>query len=228
MRLTELARPRFERLETRLAAGDMARLREAGSARNLTPSGLLCAGYAEVLAMWSQTGRFTINLTTFNRLPLHPDIDSVVGDFTSTTLLSVDATANTFTARAQAIQQQIFRDLEHREFGGVDVLRLIRSDPRRREDALAPVVFTSTLLPAAGPGGPAMPAAPSWPARVAYSVSQTPQVLLDSAQRGGHLEGGSRLPGARAPRFDLQLRAGGGERRRHPVHQGRRRRAPAA
>nr|AGS49688.1 long-chain-fatty-acid--CoA ligase [uncultured bacterium esnapd14] len=174
--LTELARPRFTRLETHLDVGDVARLREHGSARNLTPSGVLCAGYADVLAMWSQTGRFTINLTTFNRLPLHPDIDAVVGDFTSTTLLAVDATGDTFTARAQALQQQIFRDLEHREFGGVEVLRLIRSDPARRAEAFAPVVFTSTLLP---DGGATRPEAPAWPAKVAYSVSQTPQVLLD-------------------------------------------------
>lgn len=177
--MAELSSPRFTRLETRLSAAELARLREDGSARNLTPSGLLCAGYAEVLAMWSQTSRFTINLTTFNRLPLHPDIDAVVGDFTSTTLLAVDAAGETFTERAQALQQQIFRDLEHREFGGVDVLRLIRRDPRRRADALAPVVFTSLLLPAAARGRPAVPTGPAWPAKAVYSVSQTPQVLLD-------------------------------------------------
>ncbi|GIH03445.1 hypothetical protein Rhe02_15120 [Rhizocola hellebori] len=178
-RLSELSSPRFARLETRLSRADLARLREHGSARNLTPSGLLCAGYADVLAMWSQTSRFIINLTTFNRLPLHPDIDAVVGDFTSTTLLAVDATGATFTKRAQAMQQQIFRDLEHREFSGVDVLRLIRRDPSRRDNAFAPVVFTSMLLPAVSPDRQRVPTGRAWPAQVAYSVSQTPQVLLD-------------------------------------------------
>ena len=38
-----------------------------------------------------------MNVTTFNRLPIHPQIDDLVGDFTSLTLLGVDhAAADTF------------------------------------------------------------------------------------------------------------------------------------
>jgi amino acid adenylation domain-containing protein len=167
--------PRFQRLEGGLDAADWAMLIDAAATRKLTPSGLLCAAFADVLAMWSQSGRFTLNLTTFNRLPLHPDIDAVVGDFTSTTLLAVDATAQTFAARAARLQHQVFADLEHRQFGGVEALRLLRTDPRRRGDALAPIVFTSMLdLEVAGPESTT-----AWDATPVYSVSQTPQVLID-------------------------------------------------
>lgn len=173
---SEVGRPRFERLEARLGVAEWARLRETSAVRNITPSGVLCAGYADVLAMWCQAARFTLNLTTFNRLPVHPEIDGVVGDFTSTTLLAVDASAATFTQRARGLQLQIFRDLEHREFSGVEVLRALRKDPRRRRDVFAPVVFTSTLLPDLTDEAPS---APPWKAQTVYGVSQTPQVLLD-------------------------------------------------
>jgi nonribosomal peptide synthetase protein BlmIV len=174
--LPEIFQPRFERLEDHVDAANWAALRTAAAARGLTPSGLLCAAFADVLAMWSQRARFTINLTTFNRLPLHPDVESMVGDFTSTSLLAVDATAASFAARAARLQEQIFRDLEHRMFSGIEVLRLLRASPRSRADALAPIVFTSTLLPE--PASAAV-SPPAWDARLAYSVSQTPQVLLD-------------------------------------------------
>jgi nonribosomal peptide synthetase protein BlmIV len=167
-------RPRFSRLEGRLDAPRWAMLRQRAAGRKLTPSGLLCAAYADVLALWSQTSRFTINMTTFNRLPLHPDVERLVGDFTSTTLLTVDATARTFAERAGRVQAQIFADLEHRQFGGVDVLRLLRADSRQRAAAWAPIVFTSMLVPE-----PDHPPTTPWKGSVAYAISQTPQVLLD-------------------------------------------------
>ncbi len=153
------------------------RIRGAGAERNLTPSGVLCAALAEVIAMWSQTSRFLLNLTTFNRMPLHPDVDRVVGDFTTTTILAVDASAPTFAGRAQRLQTQIFRDLEHRSFSGIDVLRSLRRDPRRRVEVQAPVVFTSLLVP--DRTRVSAPAPPAWDATVAHAVSQTPQVRLD-------------------------------------------------
>ena len=74
-----------------------ARARAAGSASRrarpqagLTPPAVLLAAFAEVLAAWSKSPRFTLNLTLFNRLPLHPQVDELVGDFTSLTLLAVD------------------------------------------------------------------------------------------------------------------------------------------
>ncbi len=173
--LAEIRQPVFERLSARLDAPSWATLRRDAARRNLTPSGVLCAAFAEVLALWSQQRRFVINLTTFNRRPLHPDVDTVVGDFTSTTLLAVDAAADTFATRAGRLQEQIFADLEHRAFGGVEVLRLLRRRSESRADAMAPVVFTSTLVPEPALGGEP----PPWDVSPVYSVSQTPQVLLD-------------------------------------------------
>ncbi|WP_274918766.1 non-ribosomal peptide synthetase [Streptomyces sp. WZ-12] len=177
-RPTELTGATFHRLHTELAPAAWQAVRTWSAAADLTPSATLCAAFCEVLAAWSDSPRFTLNVTTFNRLPLHPDVDALVGDFTATTLLAVDGSGeSSFPARAKRLQDQLWRDLDHRTVTGVEVLRMLRGkDPRRRDDSAMPVVFTSTLL-----SDGALPAAqvPAWRARTVYAVSQTPQVLLD-------------------------------------------------
>ncbi len=150
------------------------RARAAGA--ELTPAALVCAAFCEVLAQWSDDARFTLNLTTFHRPPLHPGVDDIVGDFTTTTLLAVDGEGETFADRAQRLQQRIWQDLEHRVVSGVEVLRMLRRERGDRDGGRMPIVFTSTLLPA----GAAPQVTPlSWRVRPVYAISQTPQVLLD-------------------------------------------------
>ncbi|ACU37559.1 amino acid adenylation domain-containing protein [Actinosynnema mirum] len=173
----ELTAPRFHRVHAELPQDRWRAVRDWAASTGLTPSAVLCTAFSEVLARWSDSPRFTVNVTTFNRLPLHPDVDSLVGDFTTTTLLAVDgARGATFAARARHLQERLWQDLEHRLVSGVDVLRMLRRRPDRRDEAMMPVVFTSTLLP-----GDALPGAgaPAWRARTVHAVSQTPQVLLD-------------------------------------------------
>ncbi|AHM08127.1 Phenyloxazoline synthase mbtB [Mycobacterium tuberculosis variant bovis BCG str. ATCC 35743] len=72
-------------------------------ARGITPAMTLAAAFANVLARWSASSRFLLNLPLFSRQALHPDVDLLVGDFTSSLLLDVDLTgARTAAARAQA------------------------------------------------------------------------------------------------------------------------------
>ena len=85
-----IAKPLFVRRRWLVDAERWQALKDMGTRAGLTPSGLLLAVYAEVLAHWSKRQDFTINLTLFNRLPFHPQIDEVVGDFTSLTLLAVN------------------------------------------------------------------------------------------------------------------------------------------
>jgi mycobactin phenyloxazoline synthetase len=74
-------------------------------ARGITPAMALAAAFANALARWSATSRFLLNVPLFGRQALHPDVDQLVGDFTSSLLLDVDLTdARTPTARAQVVQ----------------------------------------------------------------------------------------------------------------------------
>lgn len=111
----------------------------------LTPSGILLAAFAEVLTVWSKSPQFTISLALFNRLPLHPQVYDILGDFISVTLLKVDNSASeSFTDRSIRLQRQLWQDLEHRYFSGVGVTREIARRKGRLPRAI-PVVFTSTL-----------------------------------------------------------------------------------
>ncbi|HSU84507.1 MAG TPA: AMP-binding protein, partial [Thermoanaerobaculia bacterium] len=183
--LASLDRPRFARRAGRLEAAAWAGLRERATAAGVTPSGLLLAAFSEVLATWSKSPRFTIVLTLFNRLPFHPQVDLLVGDFTSTSLLAVDAAPGApLRDKVRRLQQRLWEDLDHRYVSGVQVLREL-SQGRGPARAAAPVVFTSTLGLRGLDGGSEL----DLPGRVVHSLSQTPQVLLDHqvSERGGAL-----------------------------------------
>ena len=151
-------------------------LSERAARAGLTLSSLLCAVFAEVLAAWSQRSRFSINVLYSRRLPLHPQVDRLVGNFASTVLLEVDGRFPTFEARARALQDRLWRDLQHGVIGGVEVLREVNRLSGGSTRAAMPVVFSS-LLPLAG-SEPAGAAREGWPELVFSSV-QTPQVALE-------------------------------------------------
>jgi len=186
-----LDRPHFSRRTARVDAASWKRLKERGSRVGLTPSGLLLAAFSEVLATWSASPRFTLTLTLFNRPPVHPQIDALVGDFTSLTLLAVDASlGGGFETRARAIQERLWQDLEHRAVSGVRVLREL-ARVQGRQISL-PVIFTSALglqqeesaEAFAGPGD-AFPQDAGITSEPVWGVSQTPQVWIDH-QVGEH------------------------------------------
>ncbi|MEM6451445.1 MAG: amino acid adenylation domain-containing protein [Cyanobacteria bacterium P01_D01_bin.105] len=181
---SQVTSPRFERRSGQLEAAKWAQLKQLANKASLTPSGVVLAAFSEVLATWCHSPKFTLNLTLFNRLPLHPDVNKVVGDFTASLLLAVDnsasnSDADSFVQRAQRLQNQLWDDLEHRAVSGVQVLRELAKLPQngggtKGRGALMPVVFTSTL-------NQAIPKREQniWESETVYSVSQTSQVYLD-------------------------------------------------
>lgn len=130
-----------------------------------------------MLAIWSKNPRFTINLTLFNRLPLHPESNSIIGDFTSVNLLEIDtSTPPTFAARMDQQQERLWQDLDHRYFSGIQVMRELARFQRVGPTAIMPVVFTSLLNLGEQNDGT------TWVSRLGqrvYAIAQTPQVYLD-------------------------------------------------
>ena len=171
-----IEKPRFERRHFTLDEPKWKRLKEHAQRRDLTPSGLLLAAFAEVLEFWSQSPRFTINLTQYNRLPLHPQVNDIIGNSISVVLLAVDNSADdTFAGRAARVQQQLWRDLDHTYVSGVRVIRELARKQGHAPGALMPVVFTSILgLQALGRSSLG-----SGFGEPVYTISQTPQVWLD-------------------------------------------------
>jgi len=177
--LTAVKHPRFVRRTGKLESYTWSFLRNKATQVGVTPSGLLLAAFAEILAVWSQSPKFTINLTLFNRLPLHSEVNQIVGDFTSVNLLAVDnSDQDSFAVRAQRIQKQLWKDFDYRYVSGVKVLRELARIQGQSSSALMPVVFTSALTQS-GQSKQSLPIPMACLGEPVYGSGQTPQVYLD-------------------------------------------------
>ncbi|MFE6686303.1 amino acid adenylation domain-containing protein [Streptomyces sp. NPDC057743] len=160
-------RSRLSRRETVFPADLWQALQQRAERRGLTPSNVLYAAYAEVLAQWGGSRHFLLNNMVTHRMPLHPQIGEVVGNFASLYPLEVDWRADEpFAERARRLQGQVMSDMEHTYWSGVKVLQglnQVRGTPGR---APCPFVVTSGLYMGRMD-------------RPVFSTLETPQVVLD-------------------------------------------------
>ena len=167
--------PRFVRRRGRLDPNGWAQLCALSRGRGLTASALLLTVFGAVIARASRVGSFCMNLTLFDRPPWHPDINGIVGDFTSVVLVEVHwRSQDSLSDFANAIQSQLWTDLEHSEVSGVQVVREIMRSGLRVERRY-PVVFTSALHTSAAVSGHTLIEHDD----IAFDIAQTPQVWLD-------------------------------------------------
>ncbi|HEY0449711.1 amino acid adenylation domain-containing protein [Actinophytocola sp.] len=165
-----IGRPSFGRRTAVLSAPRWAALTEAALDRGLTPESVLLAAYCEVLRAWSRRTDFTVALSLLDRLPLHPGVDDIVGNFLAPSLLAVEGAEPTFEERAAAVRARAEQDAAHQAFGGIRVLRELTR--RQGRSVAMPVVFTSML----GAGGDAL----GLFGDLVHELSQTPQVWLEN------------------------------------------------
>jgi mycobactin phenyloxazoline synthetase len=143
--------------------------------RGVTPAMMFAAAFAHTLACWSSSSRFLLNVPLFGREALHPDVDSLVGDFTSSLLLDIDLTGtSTAAARARAVQDAMRSAAAHSGYPGLSVLRDLAR--YRGTPVLAPVVFTSAL----GLGELFCADVTETFGTPGWIISQGPQVSLDA------------------------------------------------
>jgi amino acid adenylation domain-containing protein len=167
-----IGRPHFRRLQLMLAAEDYRRLGARLKQYHFTPAAALCTAYLKVLSCFSGNRAVTLNLTLFNRLPLHQDVPRLLGDFTNIALIAYQPrSGSTLAQELEAVQSQLWKAIEYRTYNGFNLLReLAREAPGR---AVMPVVFTSLL------SGDATTADLPADLKEVYATSQTPQVVLD-------------------------------------------------
>jgi aryl carrier-like protein len=165
----DVVSPKFGRRELRLNRERWHAMKSQARRHGVTPSTVLLAAYAEVLGAWSGRKDLTLTLTLFDRGDAHPDVDKILGDFTSVLLVAYEPVAGEpWLDSVRRLQSQLWRDLDHREAPGIWVLRELARSGRR---ASFPVVFTSVI----GLASDIVDTLP-WPE---WSISQTPQVWLD-------------------------------------------------
>ncbi|KUF36531.1 MULTISPECIES: non-ribosomal peptide synthetase [Lysinibacillus] len=165
---------RFEQFNFLLPKHEWQSLSQKAKEHRLTPSSIILTAFAEIIGVWSKQSHFCLNITMLNRPTIHAQIHDIVGDFTTINLLEIYAKRDrAFYEHAAEIQQQLWTDLEYRDFSGIEVLRELKR--QRNRDVIIPVVYTSTL--GAEVNSHMSDNEPKL--KLAYKISQTPQVWID-------------------------------------------------
>lgn len=147
----------------------------AAHRRGLTPAMAVAAAYSNALARWSTSSRFLLNLPMFGREPYHPDVDKLVGCFTSSLMLDIDlAATDSAAARARAVQETLHATAQHSAVSGLSVLRDMSR--HRGTQTLATIVYTSAL----GLGDLFAGDVTDQFGEPVWTISQGPQVLIDA------------------------------------------------
>lgn len=156
----------FTRLEDAVDAHGWAVIQKTAGGRRVTGTALVAAALGEVLRRWGAGERFVITVPTFVASRASEEYAGVVGDFTSTILLEVDGSGDSFATRAQTVQRQLWSDLPHSAFSGIHVARemarasgatqvsfpfvltsLLGQPPRRYHTDLGVSTYTNTKTP---------------------------------------------------------------------------------
>ncbi|WP_367129377.1 amino acid adenylation domain-containing protein [Saccharothrix sp. HUAS TT1] len=160
-------RSELNRRELVLPAEQWTALKRRARSHGLTDSNVVYAAYAEVVATWSGAKHFLLNNMVTHRLPLHPQIGEVMGNFASLYPLEVDWRGDEpFEAKARRLRAQVLQDVQHTHWSGVKVLQALNRHRRTPGRAACPFVISSGLFMGKFD-------------RPAYSTLETPQVLLD-------------------------------------------------
>ncbi|MDC7787041.1 amino acid adenylation domain-containing protein [Rhodoplanes sp. TEM] len=170
--------PAFETLDAEIDPARWSRLQALAGRLAVTPSVLLLAVFGEVLARFSDAPRFCLNTTMYDRRPLHPDVDALVGDFTSTMLFEMEVQpGETWRGLIERLQRDLWRDMEHRACSGLAMAADLARYRGRLDGVPMPVVFTSTLTQN---DTRLLGRARAQPGRQICVRSRTPQVILDN------------------------------------------------
>lgn len=136
---------RFTARERRIESSLWEALRANANTYRLTPSATLTMVYADVLAKYSSSQHFTLNLLTSMRGEL--EAYGAIDNLCSTLLLEVQPAPRnqTFEQRTRLLQRQLMRDLEYGIVGGVEIIRESARQQKAAARAIMPIVFASAL-----------------------------------------------------------------------------------
>ncbi|HTF96489.1 MAG TPA: ACP S-malonyltransferase [Cellvibrio sp.] len=165
-----------ERLSRTISQQHWVKLTNYCQKINISPTALLLSAFNEILTAYSNCEKFSLILTFFNRKPVVPNVELIVGPFISTNIYIHHQNNNEPIERIiRGAQDQLWSDMDHSNFGAIRSLRELKNRKLINNDVVLPVVFTSMLANTDTDDGKE----PGWLSRVGYSVTQTPGVYLD-------------------------------------------------
>ncbi len=173
--------PHFKRISKTIPKSIWDRLTAKAHCAGISLTVLVLEAYARTLCFWSGQKQLAVNLTLFNRLPLHAQVNDLIGDFTALELFAYQHSAlETVDSVMMKTHQRLLTDIEHNLFDGIDFQRLLRQHHAIPADTiLSPVVLTSVLGGSNQNSLFHLPMNASYQG-IRYAISQTSQVWLDN------------------------------------------------
>ncbi len=167
----DLIENRFKRMTYRLSKEKWDAFSAYAKKNNCTPTVAVISAYAATLSRWAMQDRFGLNLTMLNRMPLAEGIGSVVGDFTSVSILDVKLDwEKSFLENMKKVQLEMSEGLDHSSYSGVKLMRDITAE-KGNDNAIYPFVFTGSI---------GLVQSESISGNIGdFGISSTPQVFID-------------------------------------------------
>ena len=170
--LSEIHNHRFSRISGELTVDEFALFQQKCREYRTTPAAVISTAYLKALLGFSKCDSLTINSTLFNRLPLHKDINSVVGDFTNIAFITLSKKCKNFLECLQSVQKDMWQLVRFHTYDGTKILKFKEGlSPMR---AQMPIVITCVLEN----GQKSNSDLPQGLQQI-YALSKTPQVVLD-------------------------------------------------
>lgn len=165
------------RLEGVLEEVQWRKLKKKAEDLKVSPTPLLLSIFAAFLGIWNGQKSFSLILTFFNRLPLHPQINQMIGPFISTNIFVVkDIDKGSFEDFAVRNQELLWEDLDHSSVSGIRALRELKAKHKISKAVFLPVVFTSMINSFKNNDSDNNN---EFFKQISFMVTQTPQVYLD-------------------------------------------------
>ena len=127
--------------------------------------------YVELIATFSREQSFTLVVVNWDRLPIHPEIDNVVGDFTRLSWLIYKTVNQSFINKIMLVNELWYNDKKHEKVSGLKELRKVIHQ-QGKNGLSFPIVFTNLAseVNIFFPEG----------SEIIYGISQTAKVYLDA------------------------------------------------
>lgn len=168
----EISEMIFDRVEHSFSKEETKRLYEKCKKIAVTPASVICTLFMKTLSDYSKNKDIAVNVTLFNRKTKKEwgnKVNEILGEFTNNAVIRYEEKNEKLEDSMKAIQKQFWNLLRYRDFEGTKILGMIADGAVGK--AVMPVVYTCML------GGEVT--GESFGFTETYSLSQTPQVMID-------------------------------------------------
>lgn len=178
--ITQNTHPGFSRIEHTVKKELWEAIQAQCATNNVTSAATLLTCFALVVATWSESQQFSLNIPVQNRTAPIDGIEQIVGHLSSFSLTEFDLTNElTFQENTVNTQKQLLDCVEYGAVSGMEIVELIKRHSVTNIDNAFPVVFTNLLSQRYELDNAPLVKFERHIGKQKYGLSHTPQVWLD-------------------------------------------------